>query len=108
MISKNKAIIFASIAALLITVMIAALMWLSGVYRSEPAWLVVVQTLAILSVFAITFWGIFLVLRREKVNQEEKQLDNWRVEEIKRLFSLVWRKHGKLFNNLMPFRGMYI
>lgn len=99
MMKKNKAIVLASLIALVITSLLMLVFWGLGWFGTEPAWVIVLQTLGALVVLIGSGLGSYRLFRRKKINEDEKKLEQWRVDEIKRTFNLVWRKHSKLNAN---------
>ncbi|WP_194436123.1 type VI secretion protein IcmF/TssM N-terminal domain-containing protein [Vibrio fluminensis] len=99
MMKNKKKSIFSGLFAVLVCCLIAFGFWVLGWYRVEPAWLVVLQTLAILLLLTVSWYFCFRFLSREKVNDEQKKFDIWRLDEIKRTFNVVWRKSSKLTRN---------
>ncbi|MGR5284111.1 type VI secretion protein IcmF/TssM N-terminal domain-containing protein [Vibrio maritimus] len=96
---RNKAIILSSLIAVVVTSLLLLCFWLLGWFGAEPAWIVVLQTLGALAVLIGSCLGSFRLFTRERVNEDDKKLELWRAEEIKRTFNLVWKKHSKLTAN---------
>ncbi|TDO98042.1 type VI secretion protein IcmF/TssM N-terminal domain-containing protein [Marinomonas balearica] len=99
MTGKKKNIAIASSLGLVTSLISAGVFWLLGWIALTPLWLILAEVAVFLFVTMLISYLVYRYLARPKIDEDEKQKEDWRDRIVKARLAQVQKKHSRLSTN---------